>query len=242
MKNNFILENETLLRVNNSTLFYPCSGNDLSVPIKIFSPFVNDFWFVDRGYFSPGHQDTRGYGYDVSADKQIPVLNKDKKYNLIETKTTGPVSWHAYNHEIEPCVLTETYEHLPTKNKIRIHRRRGYGFSAFRKEIDSIGVFFYRGDSQGEGGSGNLWLASEHINEVCDKLIDGGLIVTDGCQHGHTTEHRELWKYHRCNCQIEPEEIIKSMEPFTDKSGRRFTCVGYAGQRYEPTLVWQVYK
>lgn len=249
MNESYILQRETLLMIENSTLFYPCSGNDLLTPIQLFSPFVTDFWFVDRGYFSPGHQDTKHDGLDAPADKQIPILTENKDYELIEITIVGPASWDRYKRDIEPCILTETYKHIPSKKQVKIHRRRGYGFSAFHKEIRSLGVFFYRGDSQGEGGSGNLWLASDHISEVCDKLVDGGLIVTDGSQLGRWGKSSKLNTYHKF-AQYHggtpkpkiPDEFVQSVKPFTDKEGRLFTCVGYAGQRYGPTLIWQMKK
>ncbi len=106
----------------------------------------------------------------------------------------------------------------------------------------SLGIFFYRGDSLGEGGSGNLWLIPDHLDEVCDKLINGGLIVTDGSNHGSYghTEYEELWN--QSNASGSMEEIIKSAKRFMDKRGRSFTCVGYAGKRYGHTLIWQVKK
>jgi hypothetical protein len=45
------LDKEILERINNSKLFYPCSGDDWEIPIELFSPYVTDFWFVDKGYF-----------------------------------------------------------------------------------------------------------------------------------------------------------------------------------------------
>jgi len=238
----YILKKETLLMIQGSTLFYPCSGNDLFVPIRIFSPFVTDFWFVDRAYFSPGHQDSRPYGYDAPADKQAPLLQGDNDYQLIDTRIDGSVSWNPNCYDISPCILTETYVHIPSKEKVIIHRRRGYGFSAFRKHIRSLGVFFYRGDSQGEGGSGNWWLAPDHVREVCKKLIDGGLIVTDGSQGKSRGEYHQFTKYRKEKFQSDPGEILQSVQPFTDKEGRTFTCVGYAGDRYGPTLIWQIKK
>ena len=31
------------------------------------------------------------------------------------------------------------------------------------------------------------------------------------------------------------------MTAFQDNKGRRFTCVGYAGKKYGPTMIWQVH-
>jgi hypothetical protein len=238
----YILGKDILSWVENTALFYPSCGNDTSVPIQLFSPFVTDFWFVDRGYFCPGNQDTKHYGLDKPADEQEPILSKDKSYRLINTAIDGPPIWAGGWRDLEPCILTELYLHVPTNRNIRIHRRRGFGFSAFRKLISSLGVFFYRGDSPGEGGSGNLWLKSEHLKDVCNKLKNGGLIVTDGSQQGGARPYRELCKYFWQNRSMTGEELIKSVKPFTDSEGRIFTCVGYAGHRYGPTLIWQVIK
>ena len=230
-----------------AALFYPCSGNDLEVPIRLFSPTVTEFWFVDRGYFTPGHQDTKQYGFDRPADEVAPVLRKNADYQLLRTEIDGMPSWRLSNRDIEPCILTETYRHLPSGKTIRIKRRRGYGISAFRNDIRQIGVFFYRGDSPGEGGSGNLWLKPDHIDEICAKLIDGGLLVTDGSQQSKWTKpapNSEYWslaQYHGGRPRPkDPEEIVRVTKPFTDSKGRTFTCVGYAGERYGPTLIWRV--
>jgi hypothetical protein len=251
MKDRLILDREILERINNSKLFYTCSGNDLKIPIELFSPYVTDFWFVDKGYFSRGHDYTKDYGLDVPADKQRSVLDADRQYKLLNTKINGPYNWPPDDKHITPCILSETYRHIQSNREVTIHRRRGYGFFAFRneKEIDKLGVFFYRGDSSGEGGSGNLWLKPEHLDKVCNKLIDGGLIVSDGSDgcpwHRKSRKsniYKELWKY----CQKEvsqcPEELIKDMKSFTDHEGRRFSCIGYAGRKNGPTMIWQVHK
>lgn len=229
--------------LENTTLFYPCSGDDLFTPIQLFSPFVTDFWFIDRGYFTPSHQNTKDYGFDAPANKQESVLKSDHDYRLIITKITGSVSWSRGSRGpkvIEPCVLTETYEHLPSGKQIKIHRCRGYGFPAFRREISSIGVFFYRGVREGEGG--NLWLSSKYIGEVCEKLVDGGLIATDGSGNPSRRNRRELAKFYDKKYPRETDNIMESVNTFTDKTGRTFTCIGYAGYKYGPTFIWQVKK
>lgn len=237
-----VINKNILEPLTGTSLFYPCSGNDMLVPVQVFSPFVTDFWFVDKGYFSPGNQDTQPYGLDIPADSQSPLLAEDEKYEFVERRIIGPPQWDSNIRNIKPCILSERYLHRPSNTDIDIHRRRGYGFSAFRKEIKSPGVFFYRGDSQGEGGSGNLWLIPEHLDEVCSKLVDGGLIVTDGSNYGHPKKKRELSKYNFKEINKTGQEIIDSYYPFYDKSGRHFECIGYVGHRYGPTLIWQVNK
>ncbi len=246
MKGEFILEKDVLSEIKDTVLFYPSSGNDLITPVKIFSPFITEFWFVDKGYFVPGDQDTRFYGFDAPADKQAPLLGSNKEYKLVDTQLRGAASWSRYDSDIEPCILTEIYLHHSSGKHITIHRRRGYGFSALRTEIKKLGVFFYRGDSWGEGGSGNLWLESGHVNEVCEKFNSTGLIVTDGSNYGRNRMcvYRKFTKYCSESKDIleSPAELIESMEQFQDSYGRKFKCVGYAGYRYGPTMIWQVKK
>ena len=242
MDESVIIPEKLFAPLKGTSLFYPSCGNDMLLPVQLFSPFVTDFWFVDRGYFSPGHQDTHYYGLDIPANMQLPLLVDDENHEFVGSSIKGPPQWDCNIRNIKPCVLSEHYRHRPSNTDINVHRRRGYGFSAFRKEISSIGVFFYRGDSQGEGGSGNLWLIPEHLDEICDKLVNGGLIVTDGSNGGYSRRRTKLSKYYFKEIKKTGQEIVNSCNPFVDKSGRQFKCVGYVGHRYGPTLIWQVHK
>jgi hypothetical protein len=237
------LDVKYLSGIRNSTLFYPCSGGDLLEPIHLFSPFVTDFWFADRGYFRPGHQDTRRYGLDVPADKLPPVLGDDKSYRLLDTHIVGEPGWRQHSVHIPPCVLTETYEHIPSGCRISIHLRRGYALSTLRKEIRSLGVFFYRGDSEGEGGSGHYWLGSKQLAEILPMLVNGGLVVTDGSQGGPSNgqgQYSDLVRLHGKRPEKDGVDLVGKIRPFRDKAGRSFECIGQAGQRYGPTLIWRV--
>ena len=78
--------------------------------------------------------------------------------------------------------------------------------------------------------------------------MDEGLLVldgSDGCRWWRTFEKGGVYKefFQRRN-EVErcPELLIASRRAFTDRVGRRFDCVGYAGLRYGPTMIWQVQK
>lgn len=246
MTNEFVINDELMKSVEGTTLFYPCSGNDFIAPLQLFSPFVSEFWFVDSTYFTNGDR----------ADRAKVVFSEESEYELTEkpivlgsptfrTETrTDPKTGKQYPH-IEPCVLTETYRHRPTGKTVTVHRRRGCGKIAFEREITSVGVFYYRGDSGSEGGSGTHWLWRKQFKHVLSKLISGGLVVTDGSEHTPRadSEYRELWKFHgnKSNPHI-GKEAVDLVTPFTDKDGVSFSCVGYAGHRYGPTLIWRVLK
>ena len=108
MKESVLIDKCHLEKVQDTALFYPCSGDDLLVPIEIFSPYVTDFWFVDRMYFSS----------ESTADKARPVLQNDARYKLLSKKIDGPSVWPSSNPDITPCVLTECYRHIETDRTI----------------------------------------------------------------------------------------------------------------------------
>jgi hypothetical protein len=187
MNKEFVLNEDALRELEGTPLFYPCSGNDLVVPLRLFSPTVREFWFVDVAYF----RNDVGYLWEgKGADQVSPVLAVDDDYELIEKAIDGPPTANMEERIIpntcqrykylKPCVLTEIYRHRPTGKPIKVHRRRGFGEAAFNKVISSLGVFFYRRDSEGEGGSGYHWLWPQNLISVLRKLVSGGLIVTDG--------------------------------------------------------------
>jgi hypothetical protein len=218
------------------------------VPIHTFSPYVSDFWFVDTEYFRR-----------CPPEQRRPVLSEKCGYNLLDSQIRFPeipdAEWmndDRYGRE-RPPILSETYQHIATERVIRIHRHRRRGPSALRTEIDRLGVFFYRGDSDA-GGSCTQWLTVREwhkakkrkrrwlIHEVLDKIVDGGLIVTDGsmCKGDHNP-YREFRRLH-CNRDISAIEAVASVQPFTDDRGHSFTCIGCLGQHhhYGPTMVWQM--
>jgi hypothetical protein len=108
----------------------------------------------------------------------------------------------------------------------------------------SIGVFMHRGDGAGEGGSALSFLDpgkrspdcfSYHIDSLAKRLADRALVVTDGSN----TEVAWLAKFYasrrpaRGAC-FEAKEVDHEM------AGFHWTCVGWLGRRYGPTLVWGI--
>ena len=264
------IRKSALEQIDGSRLFYPCCNLDLQTPLALFTPFVREFVFVDiafgrEEYLGPGEQEEPD-GLDLSAQMVDCFPRMKGALTHLGSELNGPLraflrrmteqqvvfrNWTETKEyqDLDPATMTETYRHRFSRRHIRIVRRRGFGFTTLRRYIDSIGVFFYRGDSLGDGGSGDLWLARVHLLEVLGKLQDGGLIVTDGANHGHgdryhhdsrdNREYRSLWTYHGRYGLI-PDPLP---DPFVDRLGNRFECVGYAGQRaFGPVLIWQVWK
>lgn len=225
------LELSILEPLKDTTLFYPCSGSDCRTPVNIFAPFVNKFLFVDIKYFT-----------EKSAREEQSLLARSDGYEFLESQIMGkPIARMESRHDengneypwIEPCLLVEKYRHLESGRVVHIHRRRGFGQKVLESEISQIGVFFYRGDSPGEGGSGTRWLSKRWLEKFLPRIKDGGLIVTDGSM----SDPKQFKRFQK-NCDIGCKAVEKS-RPFT-KYGRYFECIGYAGMRYGPTLIWKV--
>jgi len=234
----WIISEETLRSVENKTLFYPASAKDIQICIDIFSPYVTDFFFVDLSYFR-----------EISEHKR-PVINHPD-YVMISRHTKGLLKARIeerYDSNcirypyIEPCTVTEKYFHIPSRKIIKVRKKRGFAEYTFDNEISELGVFFARGDSGngGDGGTGITWWDKKRFKAISDKLCDGGLICTDGSNYG-CKKTKEIWKnvWSR-DTNYNPEELIKTYNPITDTQGRTFSCVGYAGHRYGPTIIFQM--
>lgn len=154
----FLIEREPLLRLSEYPLFYPCSGEDWLPSIQLFSPYISEFWFADRSYFSSRQP--------MSLAR--PVIGEDyPDYRLIDVQFDGldGADWELRQIDkqntvlwCEPGIRTEVYEHVASGRKITVHRRRGSAPWALRKVVDQMGIFYYRGDSF-EGGSALDWFS-----------------------------------------------------------------------------------
>lgn len=258
------LKTGVLEALTDKALFYPCSGMDFRVPFAVFSPWISDFYFVDKGYFSPMDQDMAGKALGRSIQKIMPVLSRLPEYQLLDIELSGDFSMSAASRKQIPDLMTdsiwsvpvaervETYLHLPTHRTVRLHFRRDDGVSALlslERKID-LGVFFYRGDSMGEGGSGVMWLQHRLISWVMSIIANLGLFVTDGSQHdgmgwqqdrGVALGYKDFWLHRNGNC-IHGERFSDSEYLFLDQAGRCIKLSGVLGKRYGRTLVWQIYK
>lgn len=235
-----------------TSLFYPCSGADLLTPVTLFAGMVATLHFVDRGYFRPGHQDTRHFGLDRPAAEAGPILAPAHEWSLLgkdhaefesevdEDDEDDFDPWRRYRGIAR---LTETYHHNPSGREFRVIRSNDDARRAFDGLSDPLGVFFYRGDSLGEGGSGILWNDAPLLERVMGKLVNGGLLVTDGSNPGEGN-HRSFSQHapllSACAVRTAKHAREKIGYSFTDFVGRRLKCIGYAGQRYGATLIWQV--
>jgi len=116
------------------------------------------------------------------------------------------------------------------------------GLACFLEDVNELSVFFYRGDSTGEGGSDQRWLGPTLFNAVLAKLQTGGLIVTDGSNCGYLEEY--MWG------EYVPWNAMAGLKPFQPPTiGARFDYADWSfeclagpftgGHHGRKAYVWQ---
>lgn len=149
---------------NRSALFYPSSGSDFITPILLGLPYCTQFYFYER---SRGNRPP-ALGAMLHHIKGVHV-SENSRWNL---------------HE-DADYLEFEYDGIPRK----IHWVHADNTQILEKDIE-LKFYFHRGDSWGEGGSGQLW-DSILLPELA-KLIPSGLsaiYVTDGVPGGFRAEN-----------------------------------------------------
>jgi hypothetical protein len=147
-----------------SSLFYPSAGTDFITPILLGLPYCTQFYF-----------------FEISRSRHSPalgaILRHIKGVHLSESSR-----WNVC--EDTDCLDFE-YDGVPR----RIHWVHADNMTIFMKGIE-LQFYFHRGDSWGEGGSGQEW-DSTHIPDLT-KLIPYGssaIYVTDGVPGGFKSEN-----------------------------------------------------
>ncbi len=201
-------------------LFYPSAGDDLLDPIKTFLPHVDDFWFVDITY------GLRSNALTEPSYQCVDVSNEVLRGVTIKRKLDFRIR-----------VQTERYAHVPTGRRFTVNMCKGRGYNAFRVAIRDRGkrlsVFYYRGDSMGEGGSGFYWLRKGAVARIVLAQLDPcAVVVSDG-----SNAMSQFSRYRR-NLALGADAVAKCKS--FEYGGRRLECIDYLGQRNGSTLAWRV--
>ena len=238
-----VLTEDVLPALTGTTLFYPCAGSDWRPVVPLFVPHITTFWFVDTCY----DKDSFVRQHQGKWPSLMPIgAPSIRDINLGQEQIDGDSKYH----NCRPFIRTEQYRHRDSSRTITVNWCMRRGPTALRALEEPVGVFFYRGDSRGEGGSGTRWLALKRgqLFDVLTKLVDGGLIVTDGSNGVSTSRsknrvYRGLAKFH-LDSQISPLDAMRQSDDFTDREGRQFACVGCIDPSRDwdkgPVLVWRV--
>lgn len=236
------LSPEALKQLPPGVLFYPCCGNDLAEPLTVFASYVKEFWFVDINYRTPRvpsvlRQSSLFHRLPELRDRFEFLEGRAWTPTLVEQVANPPA--HQSRHSwMVPRVRTEILRDRRTGETITVNRRSGYSVACLRNgDFGPISVFFYRGDSEGEGGSNVFWLSyggANLLDEVVSRMSPGAMLVTDG-SNSRGDKTRPLRQLH--HSEEMPPRPTRTL--FSDRRGNLFKLVGHLGPRYGPTLAWQ---
>lgn len=203
-------------------LFYPCCGTDFAEAIAFGKrQGVEEFGFVDSGY-DPAF---------ANAKQELHRVMGPPDETASHTLAPAGEPWQA------PALTWRVGEHTCVLVA-------GKGVSVMRHFLPEIAVFFYRGDSMGESGSGNLWLGNRLFPQLVARLQREAWVVTDGSNGSMSGALRRLSRFLDAR-DLDPEQVLAGLSAFTSRSAHfggpvRFTPVEVLGERYGPTVAWRV--
>jgi len=132
------------------SLFYPSSGRDILFPLIVGLPFCTDFYFYEISRL-PKLRDVESCLRTIEIKEIFEVVGEDKDESVFE------FSFDSIDRRLRFC----------RKDNLE-----------FMKLDIPLRFYFHRGDSPGEGGSGQNW-DSELLPELA-KSNQGLFVLTDG--------------------------------------------------------------
>ena len=132
--------------------FYPCSGNDDKDAVSFFHSKVSEFHFSD-----PFHPLRRSLERDISPNKRDIVVVEG-----IGNVVNHPGALRSFNRNNQSFVS---------------HQKDG--LLTLLDNLPFISIFYYRGDSPGEGGSDQRWGGPVLFDLVLSRLLNGGIFCCD---------------------------------------------------------------
>lgn len=250
------------ITVPKGPLFYPCSGTHILEPIKWLVEYIDEFHFADH-FILPipilsekRVQHLRHENKKLDSDSYIeqetwvPLslvssIIEHEPYDLIvEEHRLQEVNRRRVKFADDPRkhrkVFKQDWELKRDSRKISVYRHLHDGLTTFAS-FDNVAVFVLCGDSLGDGGSGQKWFQRGLFDFILDKLLDNGLIVTDGSGKDYLTQDYVPWKSLWANDGANEKQKVDNPEDFTYYN-RNFKCIGQCGHKYGPVYIWQVTK
>lgn len=131
--------------------FYPSAGSDWMEPLTQFIEWMDEFRFIDIRYQFKNARPIPLGGWDLLEDSAVLLGPAVSRGHILQDGKGCE-----FRH-IEPAWLSHAYRNPRDGRQVLVTRRRGFGQYALHELPDSsVGVFWHRGDSAGEGGS-NVW-------------------------------------------------------------------------------------
>ncbi len=239
------------LPVPEGAFFYPCCGTDTIEPIQQFIDRIKEFHFVDSDIQIPLPVPACGVGCMNPRGEMRPAQRGPRRRDIENTPYTTDVVTRTYDYASRPslvrlevgsqqadlghlripiCIGQQAWE-MADGSERTFFRYRSDAYLILREKLREIAVFYQRRNS--DEGSSLYWFGPTLFHLILDKLVDKGLIVTDGSM------------FHRQHLDV-PWSPLKSPEetgsdpPLFNYNGREFVCLGQVGQGHGPVYAWQV--
>jgi hypothetical protein len=158
--------------ISESALFYPSAGTDFITPIILGLPFCREFYFYEHeplGQLNRSKQNTDAYEKRINEKLQniTPALSKISGLNLHGRDWIIDKSGALLKFNYDGIERTIYWAHKDNED--------------FLTKNVNLTFYFHRGDSYGEGGSGQFW-DSDLLSELMKKVPNNSrcLFVTDG--------------------------------------------------------------
>lgn len=242
----------------NGILFYPCCGDDTYEPIMQFIDTATEFHFVDikrvprfpilecnnkapAGTARNNNRNGRSLVIPSSLiERLVDRQRKDTvvdETNITRLKQMG-IKSSGYRGQVTISKKEIWESSISTNGKIMIYGHKQDGLIKFL-DFYEIGIFYLRGDSLGEGGSGQQWFQPKLFDLILDKLVNGGFIVTDGS--GLHYETRDIVPWKNLWGGLDFSGLDRKPDDFIYRDSY-FSCIGKCGERYGPVFLWKVIK
>ena len=144
------------------SLFYPCCGSDIEHAVTSFGSCVTDCHFADP--YNPAHGRSR-------PRPQLKPL---------------------FIPHIETVVVGGHKQKRIDKRACPVYSHEKDGLLTLIDDVPHLSIFYYRGDSYGEGGSNQRWLEPVLFHTVLARLLDGGLIAASGSNCGSGRDDKSV--------------------------------------------------
>lgn len=194
------------LSIPRGNLYYPAAGSDMINALMYSIDSVSEAHFSDRMDLIIPYPDC-GVNYKNNIPrvrveqvetkrKTLGIIAKDIVKSVKEISVNSEIYITNYNNTLNkyfnfnPGVMRPNFiERVAEMWTLNTDEDIASEICIYTHKIDAvlmlmaiqnISIFFYRRDTDGEGGSEQYWFSPDLFNLLLYKMVDGGLIVTDG--------------------------------------------------------------